>query len=792
MVISKVGNLKETVDDIHSFGYWVRRRRKALDLTQQVLADQVYCSLSTIKKIELDERRPSPLMAERLAECLDIQGVDRHAFIAAAGAEISFDRLNFPSLPLDRSTAHSNLEDYLSPTPFIGYRKELTELSGLISDGRCRLVSLVGAGGMGKTRLALRVAAGQVDRFPDGVYFIPLAQVGSLSSISSAILDALSLPHYPGSDLHSTLLEYLHTRNTLLVLDNYEHLLNTVSLVTELLRNSPRLVILVTSREPLDLTQECVYEVNGLPVEREAGAQVSSLDAVQLFLQAAQRVGGMANPTLQDLDTVWRICKLVEGMPLAIELAGAWARTHTYLEIEAGIMGSLDFLSSAKHDASERHRSIQAAFGFSWRLLTPEEQRLFPILSIFRGGFQVDAIQMIAGTQTATLDSLVNKSLLKRTSSGRYEMHELIRRYSEQKLVDLGLTDYFLILHLKYYLKRVENTSPGINSSAGEQLAAFYRSDIDNLRLALSTAIERNEVELGLRLVVALGQNWLNTGHLLEGLAWLRQLIRQENGQYPILKTQALILSASIYRDMGDFEQAISLSKQSLVLCKVVKDQALTGQSLMILGTSYYLVGEAERGSKLLERSLAIFQAADDESQQIRALLRIGDLERWRGMLDTADFHWQQALAIATRLGEKKEMGFSLGGLGDIKRLQGKYHEAMQIYKRALLIHWERNDVLDITFLFEAMALDFIALQQVREALVLWGAANKLRYEIHSLAPPRYQQSYATAIQAVRTQLGEATFTKAVQAGSNTPLEQVISSFLQPLSEANDQPTFHP
>ena len=578
----------------------------------------------------------------------------------------------------------------------------------------------------------------------------------------------------------------------LLVLDNFEHLLNDASLVADLLRNSPRLVIIVTSRVPLDLTQECVYEVKGLPVELEAGAQVSSLDAVQLFLQAAQRVGGMTNPTPQDLDTVSRICRLVEGMPLAIELAGAWARTHTYLEIETGIIGSLDFLSSAKHDASERHRSIQAAFGFSWRLLTPEEQRLFPILSIFHSGFQVDAIQMIAGAETTTLNSLINKSLLRRTASGRYEMHELIRRYSEQKLKDLGLTDHFLMLHLEYYLKRVEDTSVRIYSLAGEQLRAFYRSDIDNIRLALSTAVEWNEVELGLRLAVALGQYWINTGLLLEGLAWFRQLIQQENGQFPTLKTQALILSASINRDMGDFEQAISLSKQSLSLCNVLKNQPLTGQSLMILGTSYYLVGESERGSKLLERSLAIFRAVNDERHQIRALLQIADLERWRGMLDQADFHWQQALAIATRLDEKKEMGFSLGGLGDIRRLQGKYHEAMQFYKKSLRIHWEDNDVVDIPFLFEAMALNFIALQQPGEALALWGAAGRLRHEIHSLTPPRYKQSYATAIQAVRTQLGEAAFTKAVQAGRNAPLEQVICSFLQPLSEPNNQPTIHP
>jgi predicted ATPase/DNA-binding XRE family transcriptional regulator len=772
-----------TVDNLSSFGYLVRRRRKALDLTQTDLANKVYCSLSTIKKIEADERRPSLLMAERLVESLQIHASDRQAFLSASSAEGLFDRLNLPDASLDRSAVHSNLSTYLPPTPFVGHKNELAELSRLINEQGYRLISLVGPGGIGKTRLALQAAEEQVARFSGGVFFTTLSQVDTPAYIPSAILDALSLPAYPVVDILSQVIEHLHNQVTLLVLDNFEHLLDGADLIVDLLHASPKLVIITTSREPLDLSMEHVFEVRGMPLDPDVvGGQVSDLDAVQLFLQTARSVGVVKYPSRQELNCILRICRLVDGMPLAIELAAAWSRTRSYEEIEMGILNGLDFLTSSMRDAGERHRSIEAAFEYSWCSLTPEEKRVFPILSVFHGGFRFDAVREIAAVQLSTLTALVNKSLLYRIASGRYEMHELLRRFSELKLLERGEGDDYYRQHMRYYLKLCESVSsgsyPGVSNTLPEE------AESDNFRFALSTAVQLHEVEIELRLVINLGQFWHEKGLLVEGLTWLKQALSLDDHPPPSLKLQALIQSAWIAQDMGDFEQAILFCKQSLSLGKELGDRSSIGQALLIYGTALYLNGEFERSIRLLNKSLAIFRATDDEKDQLIALLRIADLNMRLGMLDQAEQQWRDALVLSSKLDQKKEMGFSLGGLGDIQRFRGNYAEAMDNYMKSLTIHWELNQIVDLPFVMEAMAMDFIAMRQPDKALVLLCSAENLRKEIHSPLPPSYQQSYAPFIQDLKNQIGESAFFDARQAGCSASLKQVIGHFIQSADEA--------
>ncbi|HSB67395.1 MAG TPA: tetratricopeptide repeat protein [Anaerolineales bacterium] len=765
------------MNEISSFGNWIRRRRKALDLTQTDLAGMVFCSLSMIKKIELDERRPSRVMAERLAECLEITGPGRTTFLAVASETVALDRFKPAIGSFASEQPVSNIRSHQPLTPFVGYGRELAEISSLIIENKSRMVTLVGLGGIGKTRLAIQTAIELTDHYSGGVYFISLVQLDHPKRIISAILGTLSQSRFALSDPKSYLLEYLHDKEMLLILDNFEHLLEGAALLADVINACPSLVMLITSRVPLNLSVEQVYEVRGLQVDAlEGDEKPETIEAVQLFIQISRRAGNEEKLTSDTIATIVRICKLVEGMPLALEIAGSWARTRSFAQIEAGIKSDLEFLTSKMHDIPERHRSIQATFEFSWKILSEEEKRVFSILSIFRGGFNARAAETIAATDHSIIDSLVSKSLLMLGDADRYDFHELLRRFSELKLNDGEKPRHYRDLHLSYFLNLAERS---LSEKKLEQPADPSRSiekDMDNFRAALQTALEYPDQDRGLRLAVALETVWYRIGSLQEGMTWLNRMLELEKGQFPAFRAKALLHSSRIAQELGDFEQALILGKASLFIYKELRDNAGIGQALLIMGIVRYLNGEFEGGIKLLERSLSIFQQIGDEESQAQALIRVADLNMRRGMLDLARGQMEEALMISSRLDNQYWKAFSMGGLGEINRLQGKYLEAFELYKESIKIHWQEHHRLDLPYLIEAIALDFASLGKFGQSVFLWGAAETLRDKNLTPLPPSYRLSYAPVIEQTRKQLGEAEFLNFWQAGRNEPIEDVLYS----------------
>ncbi len=763
-----------------SLGYWVRRRRKALDLTQGDLARQVYCSLSMIKKIELDERRPSPLMAERLANCLHIQGTERQTFLAVANADQAFDRLNLPVNPIISTPQHSNLFSFLPPTPFVGYKNELEQISCLIHQQNLHLITLVGPGGIGKTRLSIQAAYEQLPNYPDGVFFIPLDRFESPSFIPSAILDALSVPKHMAVNLRAYLLDYLHDKSMLLVLDNFEHMLDGCDLVIDIQRVAPEVVILATSRVPLSLTMEHVVELKGMAIGSEVSAEdAGSSPAVQLFVQTATQVGGKSELTQEDLASIIHICQLVDGFPLAIELAASWARIRTLADIEHGILAGLDFLTTTKKDVPERHRSMQAAFEFSWQFLSKEEKRVFSILSIFRGGFHLRAAVSVTGCDQAIVEQLANKSLLHQVPGDHYNMHELLRKFSMLKCNDPERLSKYKDGHLEYYVQFAEQYSNITRSVEHASPIPIFVNEIDNFRAALAWSIERRSFERGVRLATALGTFWNDNGDLLEGSSWLTQLLEIEKGLETSVRIRAIIQVAKLTQNMGDFEQALLWNKESLALSERIKDKAGIGISLMMMGTTHYLNGDFVRGSRMLYKSVQILRETQDEMNLAISLIRYADTNMRRGMLNEADGQFNEAYLISTRINNQHAMAFALGGRGDIRRLQGRYRQALEYYQKSLKIHWEENQKMDLPFVIEAIALNYASIGYSNQSVVLWGAAENLRDELHSPVPPSYKESYAPTIQTLQASLGENAFNNAWQLGRSAPLERVIKSTLQ-------------
>jgi len=421
----------------YSFGNWVKRRRKALDLTQQELAQRVGCSLATIVKIESDERRPSRQIAELLVQHLEIPAEQSEKFLKVARKEKSVDTLG-DIVDTTQPSPKPGTQIPQSPGSLIGREFELAEITRLMEDSKCRLLTLTGAGGIGKTRLALETASQQQAVFELGGIFINLAPLGGRDQIVTAIADALGFVLYSASDRSVQLINRLSDKEVLIVLDNFEHLLSQadcVSLPRDLLAGAPLVKLMVTSREPLQLQSEWVFEVRGLPIPgiNESDTFESS-SAVKLFVQRAQqtRSGFALRP--EDRSAVREICQLVDGMPLAIELAATWTRTLTCAEIGREIQSNVNFLTTSSRDTTERHRSLRATFDHSWKLLSSQEQAVLQRLSIFKGGFTREAAEYVAGANLSLLSALVSKSLLHRTEQGQYDLHELVRQYSLEYL----------------------------------------------------------------------------------------------------------------------------------------------------------------------------------------------------------------------------------------------------------------------------------------------------------------------------------------------------------------------
>jgi len=377
-------------------------------------------------------------------------------------------------------------------TPFVGRETELAELAGLLADPAIRLVTIYGAGGMGKTRLAIEAAFAQLTQFEQGVFFVPLASLDHTTQLLGTIAETLGFSFPESRDQQQQLLDFLQPQSLLLVLDNFEHLLPDTTLVTNMLQAAPGLQILVTSRARLHLQGEQLFPIGGIDVPQKAMSPEKTIQtgAVKLFVQSARRVQRDFTLTEENLPAVVRICRLVEGMPLAILLAVAWTETIPPARIEREITRSLDFLEMQYQDVPERHWSIGAVFDQSWKLMTEQEQQVFQALSVFRGGFTHEAAQEVTRTSLQTLRSFANKSLVNRTAPDRYQIHELLRQYAAGKLHQTP-TAYGAArdAHGTYYCSFLQRWAGDLKTARRLTALETIRAESDNARAAWNWAI---------------------------------------------------------------------------------------------------------------------------------------------------------------------------------------------------------------------------------------------------------------------------------------------------------------
>jgi predicted ATPase/DNA-binding XRE family transcriptional regulator len=682
-----------------SLSEWLKRRRQELDLTQEQLAQRASCSVFAIRKIEMGERRPSRQLAMMLAQSLEIPSEDQAVFIKAARGELSMERLaslaRTPSGDSQAATTSSPLPANLPKalTSFVGREPELSTLGQMLHDPQCSLLTIVGPGGIGKTRLAMEVATRQRNIFPDGVSFVPLAPLSSSEYLIPAIADALKFRFQGPATPQEQLLKYLHNKRALLVLDNVEHLLNGAGLFTEILNACPQVKLLVTSRERINLLSEWVFEIRGLPVPpNDQTEQFEEYSSVALFLQSARRVRIGFELRGEERQWVLNICQTTEGMPLGIELSAAWVGLLSCEEIAKEIERNIDFLAVSMRDLPERHRSIRAVFDHSWKRLTVDQQQALCQLSVFQGGFQRQAAQQVAGASLSILSTLVNRTLLRRAAPGRYDLHELVRQYCAAHLAKDPQT-YAATheRHCAFFLALAETADQELKGPKQLEWLNRLEQELGNLRAALEWAIKNNAAaqaldEPALKLTGALRWFWRMHSHFYEGHNWLAEALRQSPEKPTAGRAIALLGMSLILNGLGDLRGARPLAEESAAIYRELGHQRGLAEALTITGLTMVWQGEALLSRARLEEALNLYRAIGERWGEAQVLYRLGSFLADYGGDPMGQEMLAESAAILQELGEKYLFSGVLDSLGIVETRLGDYAAARTHFERSLAV----------------------------------------------------------------------------------------------------------
>ena len=786
-----------------AFGDLLRRRRDAAGLTQEDLADRTGLTSQAISLLERGERRrPQRYTVRKLAEALGLEGRELAEFESASrGASAR------------RRTSEASLRALPAPsTPLVGREEEVAAVAGLVAHEEVRLLTLTGPGGVGKTRLALEVARVSREAFADGVVFAPLAALRDAAVVPSVIAETLGIREVAGQALIHTLQQHLRDKRMLVLLDNLEHLPEAVPVVADLVGACPKLTVLATSRAPLRLTGERQFPLHPLSSNEATYPQSAGVPArsaaVELFRRRALAVTPGFELTEANAPTVEEICRRLDGLPLAVELAAARVKLFWPEALLERLDRRLRLLSGGARDLPERQRTLRDTLAWSHGLLGAEERAMFGRLGAFAGGFTLEAAEAVCGSAMAeggevleALASLVDNSLLVVSRSGasadrageepRFAMLETIREYAAERLREGGEEGEVRRAHALYYLELAEATQPEtlVHTQRGWWWTPL-EEEHDNLRAALRWAIGNREADIGARLALLMWRFWSEHYHVSEGRRWLEEVMalgEPEGGTAePTLPARRWaflhLVTGMLASGQGDYDRAVALCEESLALYRELGHRKGTSGPLRELGVVAYHRGDYDEAVRLSDQALAITQEFGSAFGYGLTVCTLADALRAQGDIERARALLEESLTSLRRktypLRLANALTNTLARLGSIEAELGREARAFELFGESLRLGRRFGFVHHLVIPLEGIARVAAVQGRPEWTARLLGTSAALREEMGAPLTLVARTDHDYALNAARTELGEDAFAAAWERGHAMPLEEAISAVL--------------
>jgi predicted ATPase/class 3 adenylate cyclase len=722
----------------------------------------------------------------------------------------------------------------IQPTPLVGREKEVAEVCEQLSRPEIRLLTLTGAGGTGKTRLALQAAAELTEEFEEGVFFVSLAAISDPELVVGAVAGTLGVKEMGGRPVLETLTDYLREKQLLLILDNFEQVLEAAPIVSELLSAAPNLKVLATSRIPLRLYGEHEYSVPSLALpdlqRAPSGERLTQYEAVRLFIERAQAVRADFSVTNVNAPAIAEICHRLDGLPLAIELAAPVIRVLSPQAMLTRLGNRLKLLKGGPRDLPTRQQTLRGTIDWSYELLEEEEKTLFGRLSVFSGGRTLEAIEEICDPQgdldiLEGIESLVEKSLLRQEEGvggeSRFVMLETVHEFAREKLEDSGEGEEIKRLHAQYFLTLAEEAEPELKGPNQLEWLERLEAEHDNMRAALSWALERKEEELALRLGGTLWWFWWMRGYFSEGRRWLEEVLAAEGQGSPESRAMALVGVGALALDQGDLDRveeageeglellaqearepsqakpyllaflghvalsredhgrATELFEESLALSRETKDGWAIAGSLLSLALVPYAQGDSRRATELLEESIDLVRELGNKQGLALCLNNLGMVARSQGDLERARKLTEEAVALSRELGARADVSLGLCNLGWMALLQSDLGRAEDLYAESLSLAWDIGLNPIVQSALEGSACVAGAQKASGRAARLWGAAQALHEAKDIPRDPDFLAEADARISEVRSGMDEQAWEEAWRKGRAMTVEEAISYALE-------------